>query len=109
MQNELNIIIDNTHLSGSHEAEYRKLVDDWNLSNVKQYEFKVREFHEDIDTCIERDKLRGESSVGEAVIRRMSKESGWGGKPPEFSPVTINKGFDACIIVDIDGTLAFMN
>lgn len=83
-------------------------------------EFKVESFiHVPIDTCIERDAARtGSAKVGEQVIRKLHKahtgatKNGWRLTdewmndrfvPTPYIPIA---GMPACILVDIDGTLA---
>lgn len=95
-----NVIVDNTHLGGTHEDFYKDLCDKY------WYEFKIRDFNTPVDECVARDKLRP-NPVGEAVIRKMAKDSKLSA-PPEFEKVDVDKSLPACIIVDIDWTLAYM-
>ena len=64
-----NIIIDNTHIPPENEKRLRI------MAMKHGYEFEVKEFLTDIDTCIARDMEReGDACVGENVIRRFYNE-----------------------------------
>lgn len=104
------IIIDNTHLEGTHEWDYKAMIENYNLTWGVQWDFVIKEFHTDVDTCVERDEKRGVGRVWESVIRSMAKRTGWGVVSPkkEFTEVVIDKSLPKAIIVDIDGTLAKM-
>lgn len=70
--------------------------------------FEIKEFAVDVQTCIDRDKLR-DNPVGEKVIRDMAKRNMYYPEPPrEFEKVVQSFG-NPCYIFDIDGTLAYMN
>lgn len=104
------IIVDNTHLEGTHEDDYKVMIENYNLTGGEQWVFTIKEFLIDVDTCVARDEKRGVGKVGEAVIRSMSKRTGWGIVSPkkEFEIVPMDKSNPTAIIVDIDGTLAKM-
>lgn len=104
------IIVDNTHLEGTHEWDYKAMIENYNLTGGVQWEFVIKEFPTSVDTCVERDEKRGVWRVGEAVIRSMSKRTGWGVVSPkrDFTEVQMDKNLPSAIIVDIDGTLAKM-
>lgn len=98
------VIVDNTHLFGTHETEYRNLAKDMDV------EFEVKMFDTPIETCIERDSKREwRAKVGEKVIRDMAKKaqllSSW--KKLEFEEV-IQSFWENSYIFDIDWTLAKM-
>lgn len=98
------VIVDNTNLHPKHEEDLEAIA-----SGMDWVTFEVKEFAVDVQTCIERDKLRGEASVGEKVIRDMAKRNMYYPEPPrEFEKVVQGFGKDA-FIFDIDGTLAYMN
>lgn len=98
------VVVDNTNLNPIHEQSLRELT-----SDINWIKFEIKEFAVDVQTCIERDKLRGEASVGEKVIRDMAKRWNYYPEPPrEFDKVVQGFGKDA-FIFDIDGTLAYMN
>lgn len=97
------VIVDNTNLNPKHEASLREIAEAFKIP------FEIKEFAVDVQTCIERDKLRGEASVGEKVIRDMAKQWMYYPEPPrEFEKVAQSFG-NPCYIFDIDGTLAYMN
>lgn len=101
-----NIVVDNTHLSGTHEDDYKVLIEDYNLTHP-EVKFVIKEFHTDVETCIERDKLRAKP-VWAKVIREMHERTWWGKAPPEFHPVQWLWTHKGAFIFDIDGTLARM-
>jgi predicted kinase len=106
------VIVDDTNLDG-------KTVKD--LVKIGQFfgaEIVFKDFDVDVDTCVERDRLReskGEVTVGENVVRDMAKRyfvNGHLPSPPEnnhgvsFEPFVFNENTSSCVIFDIDGTLA---
>lgn len=98
------VIVDNTHLFGSHEADYRTLANDMDV------EFEVKFFDTPIDVCIERDSKREwRAKVGSKVIKQMAQKAqllnSW--KKLEFDKV-IQSFWENSYIFDIDGTLAKM-
>jgi len=99
------VIVDNTHLSWTHAAEYRKLAIDMDVW------FEIKSFldvpcHE----CIARDKLRNwREQVWQKVIFSMAKKAWLLTSPPEFAIVPQNPSLPKAIIVDLDWTLAKMN
>ena len=98
------VIVDNTHLFGTHEKDYRQLANDMDV------EFEVKFFDTPIDVCIERDSKReGRERVGSKVILDMSKKAQllntW--KKLEFDKVIQSFGENSYIF-DIDWTLAKM-
>lgn len=104
LQRWYTVVVDNTNLNPIH---YDSLSYD-----AKRYGaiFEVKEFAVDVDTCIARDKLRGEDSVGAKVIRDMAKKWNYYPKPPrEFDIIDQDGSLPTAYIFDIDGTLAYMN
>lgn len=100
------IIVDNTHLwdNNKHIEYYR------NLAEKYWYQFAVKDFYCSRNEAIKRDSLRPEDErVWAEVIDRMIKIQGnwWYPKNPNF--VEKDKSLDDAIIVDIDGTIAFMD
>lgn len=96
------VIVDNTNLNPKHEASLREIAEAFKIP------FEIKEFAVDVQTCIERDKLRGADSVGEKVIRDMAKQWMYYPEPPrEFEKVVQSFGANA-FIFDIDWTLAYM-
>ena len=97
------VIVDNTNLNPIHEISLKNIAEWFSIP------FEIKEFAVDVDTCVERDKLRWESSVWEKVIRDMAKRWNYYPEPPrEFEKVVQSFSRDA-FIFDIDGTLAYMN
>ena len=109
LSNGYSVVVDNTHLSGTHEDDYRTLVEDYNTSEWKPtVTFEIKEFHTPLETCIERDEARP-NPVGASVIHNMAMKSWWWKAPAEFTRVTMDTTLPDAFIFDIDGTLAFMN
>lgn len=106
------IVIDNMNLNPKELAYYRDLVKNHNnLNPNNQYKVETKDFYTPVDVCIERDSKR-ENPIGEKVIRdiwRKYKQDIW----LRESEAKINslKTYDStkpdCILVDMDGTLAF--
>lgn len=101
------VIIDNTHLFGTHEKDYRTLANDMDV------EFEVKSFLDvDVKTCVERDMKRTwREKVGSNVILMMAKKA-WllpkaTKEPLKFDEV-IQSFWENSYIFDIDGTLAKM-
>jgi len=98
------IIIDNTHLGfeNKHIAFYRE------LAKKYDYEFRIKDFYVSRKEAIERDEKR-DKPVWISVINKMIKIQGNSGYPsnPRFAPITWM--LPQAIIIDIDGTLAFMD
>lgn len=100
---KLNIVVDDTNFNPVHEKTLRS------LANGYGYEFEVKFFDVDIETCISRDKQRTKS-VGEEVIRDMYNLF--------LAKKVVNEVSDKYVpdttkptayIFDIDGTLALNN
>lgn len=96
------VVVDNTHLGGSHIERYKQLIQTHRFDNV-EIEINDEFLAVRPEDCIKRD-LERERSVGAEVIWRMYWQHVADMKTVKHSP---NKK-DA-IIVDLDGTLASMN
>lgn len=114
--NEKEIIIARDLLINSFlVAGYSVIVDDTNfapeharnlafLAGASGADFEIKFFDVPVDECIKRDLKRGEK-VGEKVIRKMYNQ--YLRQAPKYKEFDIK--LPACIICDIDGTLAHMN
>lgn len=92
------VIIDDTNLAPKTQAEIAFLAKELDV------EVEVKDFtHISFYDCIERDKLRGDKSVGADVIMRMYRNY--------LEPLKEedNQDLPCAIIVDVDGTLAKMS
>jgi predicted kinase len=99
-----NVIVDDTNLDPKHEITLRDIASDFDA------QFTVKDFTDvPLKVCLKRDSERV-NSVGEKVIRSMYN-SFLKGKVDvaQYTPIPYNDDLPACIIVDIDGTLAHMN
>lgn len=108
----INVVVDDTNL---HLRYARDFAD---LAAKAGAEFECKDFRIEPDTCIEWDlerMLRGERSVGQAVIRNMARRfpmKDW--KPvtsridptPEWIEWQPNHRLPYAVLTDIDGTLA---
>ena len=98
------VIVDNTHLwiVNKHINYYRELAKKYN------YEFEIKDFYVSREEAIKRDSTRA-APVWVEVIDRMIKMSAnaWYPTNPIFKEH--DDLFTDAIIVDIDGTLAFMD
>ena len=98
-----NVIIDDTNLNPVHLVRLR------NIAAKCKVEVEVKDFLASVDECIERDKRR-EKSVGEKVIRSMSKRWHWDPELNEFESIaTFSEDKEEAVIFDIDWTLASMS
>lgn len=94
LQQDIDIIVDDTNLAPKHEARLRQLAQENNAG------FEIVDFTDvPIETCIKND-LKRFDSVGEAVIRQMAAQYGIGYE--EYVP----EGDQPAIVVDLDGSLA---
>lgn len=99
------VIVDNTHLSGTHEQDYRQLANDMDV------EFEIKSFLDvPLSVCLERNSKREWiERVPDEVILSMAKKMGIRlEEPPEFEKVIQSETNKPCIIVDIDWTIAKM-
>ncbi len=112
LENDWNVIMDNTHLKLSYLNEYRKLL----TEHFEELTIEYKLFETNIEDCIERDKNRTDV-VGEAVIRAQAEKLKMLKKSFNFkTEVALRQSFTAvqdptlphCILVDIDGTVAQM-
>jgi len=99
-----NVIVDDTNFDPKHAKTIKEMVDIINGNEEPRFNVEVEERFFDVPVyeCIERDKLRGDKSVGEKVIINQWKK--YLDKPvkQEYNPELLD-----CIIVDVDGTLAY--
>ena len=93
-----NVIVDDTNFSDKHINRIR---DNMQRSGF-DVEIEEKFFDVPVWECIERDKLRGDKMVGEKVIIDMWKK--YLDKPPVQN---YDQNLPDCIIVDVDGTLAY--
>lgn len=102
-----NVIVANTNLQKRGPARIKKLFDG-------EVTFEVQDFtHVPLAECIRRDALR-ENPIGEAAIRKMNGqlnrfpdlEAFMNAYEYPLIPYVPKPGSSACIVVDIDGTLA---
>lgn len=94
------VIVDNTHLQGDHEAHYQE------LAELAGYFFDVKDFTDvPLEVCIARDQARP-NPVGKKAIMRMYNAALRGKSVQAYVPPVYNDDLPYCIIVDIDGTLA---
>lgn len=99
------LLIDDTNLSSKHEEHIRHLVSEINKQEGKQHRVRIQDFTDvPLETCIERD-LKREKSVGEKVIRDMSRQHLQKVQPPP----TYNPDLPNAVLSDMDGTLALLN
>jgi len=104
--NGFNVIVDDTNFDPKHAKTIKEMIDIINKPEEGKPSFNIeveeKFFDVPVYECIERDKLRGDKSVGEKVIINMWKK--YLDKPvkQEYNPELPN-----CIIVDVDGTLAY--
>lgn len=96
------VVVDNTNLNPIHEELLRLIADKHSAA------FEIKEFAVDVQTCIDRDKLRA-NPVGEKVIRDMAKRNMYYPEPPREFPKVVQGFGKPAFIFDIDGTLAYMN
>lgn len=96
------VVVDNTNLNPIHEEFLRLMADKHSVV------FEIKEFAVDVQTCIDRDKLRWDKSVGEKVIRDMAKKYNYYPEPPREFDRVVQSFWESCIIVDIDWTIAKM-
>ena len=94
-----NVIVDDTNLDPKHAKNIKELI---GTNRGRDIEVEEKFFNVPVWECIERDKLRGDKMVGEKVIIGMWKK--YLDKPvkQEYNPELPD-----CIIVDVDGTLAY--
>lgn len=100
------VIVDDTNLAPKHETNLKRIAE--SVGAI----FEIKSFLDvPLTVCIERDLRRGDKSVGKDIINRMYYDHIF--KPPLASDkgyidtMQSETPFDPCIIVDIDGTIAF--
>lgn len=92
-----NVVSSDTNFAPQHEARLRQIAKEHGA------EFEIKFFEIDLQTAIARD-LKRANSVGERVIRKM-----WQKYIRPTLKVENDPKLPACIIVDVDGTLAHMD
>lgn len=98
LENQVDVICDDTNLAPEHETRLRALADYLNV------DFVVADFtHVDKKLCIKRD-LKRTRSVGHKVIQQMWLKY----LAPKWEPPVFDPAKQPAIIVDIDGTVAHM-
>jgi predicted kinase len=98
-----NIVVDDTNFSENHINTIAELVKKTSFTIKSKIDIEVKFIDTPLYECIERDAKR-ENPVGKKVILRMYNQ--YLSKPPQDE---IDDNLPACIICDIDGTLAYMN
>ena len=97
------VIVDDTNLAPKHERDIKRLVKEFADTNGNEYRVIVKDFDLPMEDCIIRDYNRP-NGVGEKVIRDMyNRFLKVDDKQPAYREHTKP---EACIICDIDGTLA---
>ncbi len=91
-----NVIVDDTNFASIHEEKISEIASDFDA------EVEVKYFDTPLHVCIDRDQAR-EKSVGKKVIRDMWLKYC---KPPAYRPPE-GSDLETCVIVDIDGTIAW--
>lgn len=104
LESGLAIIVDDTNFASKHRNFWEALAKQKNYNMIEVY------FDTPVDVCVERDMTRGSKSVGSKVITEMYHKFI---NNQELSSVVKyrvqDSELDLALIVDIDGTLAFMN
>jgi predicted kinase len=113
LQSGWQVVLDNTHLKASAINDYRKLLSE----HFEAFELEYKVFDTSLEQCLLNDKNRADV-VGETVILQQVEKLKILQKINKFQPekhvresntVVQNKDLPACILVDIDGTVAKMN
>ena len=100
------VIVDDTNLNPIHIQTMRSLAKAMSELTGKHIDVEIKDFHTDVETCIERDSKR-EKPVGEKVIRDMAKKWNYPPEKPEFEPIaTFSSEKVNAVVFDIDWTLA---
>ncbi len=109
MQKGLNIILDNTHLLFKRNSR-NPHIDHYKAEAKKYgYEFEIKTFYIDLLDALIRDSKR-EKKVGIEVYERFMKTYIIPTEMPQNPPPFKNDdSLPTAVIVDIDGTLAFMD
>ncbi|MFY7788890.1 MAG: 5'-hydroxyl kinase, partial [Thermoflexibacteraceae bacterium] len=107
-----NVVIDNTHTKLSTLNDLLKILQKYEV----EVQFKL--IDTPVEVCIQRDKLR-ENQVGEEAIRKQNMNLGQTKKlfdfqqkitfqPQQYAHLHQDTSLPACVLVDIDGTVADM-
>ena len=97
------VIVDDTNLASKHIDRIKHLIKNFNRTHGDQVQISVKEFHVDLETCIERDSKRA-NPVGREVITNMYNQ--FLKKEESMEYMEQDKSLPIALIVDIDGTLA---
>lgn len=95
--NKKSVVVDDTNFNPVHKKYLQKLCKDYGV------QFEEVFVDTPLEECIKRDNARA-NGVGETVIKRMYRQY----LRKIETPIKLDTDEDACIIVDIDGTLAHM-
>lgn len=98
LENGFDVIVDDTNFAPSHETRLKELA-----ANHKA-KFEVKFFNVSLSECLKRNRERG-GIVPDRAIRDMYNK--YLRKAPTYKE--FNRDKEACIICDIDGTLAHMS
>lgn len=95
------VVIDDTNLEIKHTLRLEEIVYNVELATNKKIDVESKFIDTPVYECIERDSKR-KKMVGKKVILDMYNKYLY--KPREFN---IDRKKDQCVVVDIDGTLAY--
>lgn len=107
-----NVVIDNTHLKLSYLNEYRKLL----TAHFEEFRIEYKLFDTSLEESTERDRNRADV-VGEEIIKAQAEKLRMLKKNFKFESeivrresfkVVQNEALPRCVLVDIDGTVAQM-
>ncbi|TAE40145.1 MAG: 5'-hydroxyl kinase [Runella slithyformis] len=107
-----NVVIDNTHLKLSYLNEYRKLL----TAHFEEFRIEYKLFDTSLEESTERDRNRADV-VGEEIIKAQAEKLRMLKKNFKFESETVrrasftvvqNEALPRCVLVDIDGTVAQM-
>jgi predicted kinase len=108
-----NVVLDNTHLKVSYINEYKKLLTQY----FNEFEISYHFIDTPLEICIKNDKNRVDI-VGEEIIREqfmrlnsLKKQLNFKTEVIKNEPFVVIQNLDLpkCILVDIDGTVAHMH
>jgi len=97
IDNNLNVIIDAVHLSTKYIQQWRERLYGYGV------DWEIKNFDTPLKECIRRDLLRP-NSVGKEVIENMYYKY-----IEKITPIQQNTSLPACVLVDVDGTIALHN
>lgn len=101
------VVIDDTNLSERPVERIKNVVQKYRSDTGEQVEVEIKRFDIALVEAIDRDKKRGETSVGKNVILRMYKQHILGDeRGPHYKEQ--NTSLPPAILCDLDGTLAII-